>query len=199
MLKEWINRNFGRTEKLKNLALEMDMSFSEKDEWGLLNLLKGFRLFHGGDINNILKEKEGFYDADIRIFDYHYTTGSGKSSTTYEQTVFFIQTKKLNLPELYLQPEHFFHRIGNYFGIEDIDFQEHPKFSKQYWLKGNDEARIRQEMNEEVLHFFTIEKDWSLEGVNYYMILYKEDKLLLPEEIKKLYGKGKELVTFFVS
>ncbi len=56
MLKEWINRNFGRTEKFKNLSLEMNMSFSEKDEWGLLNLLKGFQLFHKGDITNILKE-----------------------------------------------------------------------------------------------------------------------------------------------
>ena len=199
MLKEWINRNFGRTEKFKKLSLEMDMSFSEKDEWGLLNLLKGFQLFHKGDITNILKEKEGFYDSDIRIFDYKYTKGSGDSSSTHKQTVFFIQSKKLNLPEFYLKPEYFLYRIGKYFGIKDIDFQEHPEFSKQYWLKGTDEARIRKEINEEVIHFFTIEKNWSLEGINYYMILYKKDTLLLPEEVKELYEKGKELVTLFVS
>lgn len=198
-IKKWIDRHTGRREKFKKIAQELGMNFSTKDEWGTLSLLKDFQLYHSGRITNILEKKAGFYESNIQIFDYHYSTGSGDSETNYDQTVFFIQSKKLSLPEFYLTPEFFLHRIGRHLGIDDIDFQEHPTFSKEYWLKGEDEDRIRTEMSDSVLRFFTIEKDWHLEGNNYFMILYKKDVLMLPEEIKELYQKGEEVAALFVN
>ena len=96
-----------------------------------------------------------------------------------------------------MQPEHFFNKIGGYFGIEDIDFEAFPKFSDQYWLKGKDESAIRRSMNSELLHFFTIEKYWSLEGLNYYLIFYSKEKILHGDQLKMLYQKGKQIVEMF--
>jgi len=49
-------------------------------------------------------------------------------------------------------------------------------------------------MNEDVLHFFTIEKEWSLEGLNYFLIFYKADYLMAEEELVDFYHKGNEIV-----
>ena len=196
----WINQYAIRKKELRNLAKEMNLTFSEKDEFGLINLLKDFQLFKTGGrkkVYNILREESDFHQTDIRVFDYKYTISTGKSSKTYRQTVFFMQSKRLDLPQFFMKPEHFFHRIGKFLGFDDIDFEEFPQFSQQYWLKGESESRIRESMNEELLHFFTIEKNWSLEGINYYLIFYKKSQLLAREKIKDFHEKGKKIVEMF--
>ncbi|MFK7980720.1 MAG: hypothetical protein AB8G86_12115 [Saprospiraceae bacterium] len=200
MLESWFSSKSHRTEQLERIAKELELSFAAKDEFGLINLLKDFKLFRRGGrkrITNILGEKEESLEGDFRVFDYRYTISTGKSSRTFRQTVFFVQSKKLGLPEFYMQPEHFFYKIGNYLGIEDIDFEEFPQFSDQYWLKGKDEAAVRRSMNAEILHFFTIEKYWSLEGLNYFLIFYSKNKVLHGDQVKMLYHKGKQIVEMF--
>jgi len=96
-----------------------------------------------------------------------------------------------------MEPEYFFHRIANFFGINDIDFEEFPEFSKQYLLKSKEEDLLRGKMSNEILHYFTIEKDWCLEGINYYLILYIEEGLFLSQDIPYFYQKGKEIVELF--
>lgn len=200
MLKSWIKKHFNRRATMEQLSTELGLSFSVKDEFGLFNLLKDFRLFQKGGLKGIqyiLSSKSDFLETDLRIFDYQYTISTGKSSVTYKQTVFFVQSKQLNLPQFFLRPERFFHKIGNLFGIKDINFEEHPVFSEQYWLKGNSESLIRKTMNEDVLHFFTIEKEWNLEGLNYFLIFYKHKHLMGEEELVDFYQKGNEIVKLF--
>lgn len=195
-IKAWMNR---RTEEMKETATMLGMDYQEKDEYGMLSLLKDFKLFKKGTskrINHIIRSKELVEDLDISIFDYRYTISTGKSSHTYKQTVFFVQSKKLELPEFYMKPEHFFHKVAAYLGWEDIDFETHPTFSDQYHLKGEDEDSIRRMMNEEVLHFFTIEKEWSLEGIGYFLIFYRNKKLLSKEAIQDFCEKGIHITQF---
>ena len=92
-----------------------------------------------------------------------------------------------------MKPENFFHKIGAWLGIEDIDFDAFPEFSNQYYLKGKDKEAVRDMMDNRVLHFFTVNKDWYLEGVNYYMIFYKDEQLLSSGQIYKFFNKGMEL------
>lgn len=200
MLENWLRPGSYRVKQLEKIAKNSSLSFSPIDEFGLINLLKDFRLFQKGGrkrIGNILNEKTELHESDFRIFDYQYTVSSGKHSRTFKQTVFFVQSKQLALPQFYMQPEHFFNKVGNYLGIEDIDFVEFPQFSDQYWLKGKDEWQIRQSMNDDLLHFFSIEQDWSLEGLNYYMIFYQKNKILPTTEILDFYKKGKHIVDMF--
>lgn len=200
MLESWFSSKSHRTEQLERIARELGLSFTPKDEFGLINLLKDFKLFRRGgrkQITNILREKEAWMESDFRVFDYRYTISTGKSSKTFRQTVFFVQSKKLRLPEFYMQPERFFHKIGKYLGIEDIDFEASPQFSDQYWLKGKDEAAVRRSMNAELLYFFTVEKYWSLEGLNYFLIFYSKNKVLHGDQLKILYHKGKQIVEMF--
>ncbi len=185
-----------RTANMERVAFELGMEFSPKDEWGLRRLLLDFKLFRQGSgqrITNLLQKEDDLMESKTYIFDYQYTISTGKSSHTYHQTVFFLDSKKLGLPEFWMKPENFFHKIGDWLGFKDIDFAAFPEFSKQYHLKGKDEEAVRYAMNDQVLHYFTVEKDWCLEGQNYFMIFYKSETLLSEGQIKSFYKKGMEL------
>ncbi len=190
-----INYN-ARAAAMEDVSRWMKMRYEVQDEWGLLSKLLDFYLFRTGrqkTIFNLMQWKDAFMEEQVYVFDYAYTRGSGKSKKRYLQTVFFMDSKHLGLPEFLMKPETFFHKVGEYLGMQDIDFESHPKFSDQYLLQSDDEERLRGLVNDEILHFFTVEKNWSLEGIGYFMIFYKKDRLLSPATVKHFYDRGMAL------
>jgi hypothetical protein len=184
---------YDRAIQLQNVALQLGMQYQAADKWGVYRLLKDFRLFRRGGrrkITNLLSQREGGLESETFIFDYRYVISSGKSSRVYKQTVFFMHSKQLGLPQFLLQPETFFHKVGQLLGMQDIDFEQYPLFSKQYLLRGEDEDYIRASLPDKALQFFTLEKGWSLEGLNYYLVFYKDNHLMLPSQIMHFYRKG---------
>ncbi len=200
MLEKWLARSAYRSGQMKDIAKQLKLSYERNDEFGLINFLKDFKLFSRGrqkKITNIIGKKSEMFEVDYRIFDYEYLIKTGKHAKSFRQTVFFVQSKNLGLPQFFMEPERLFRKIGKYLGLEDIDFVEYPEFSDQYWLEGEDEGQIRNAMSDEVLHFFTIEKDWTIEGVNYFMIIYKKEKIIPTTDLMEFFQKGKELVDIF--
>ena len=128
-----------------------------------------------------------------RIFDYEYTVSAGNSHQKFQRTVFFFNSKKLGLPEFRMQPEKFIHRLAAWLGWNDIDFESHETFSKQYHLTGADEDHIRDTFTDDVLHYFSFQNGWCVEGLNYYLIIYRNDNLLKIEEIDKFYHTANEI------
>ncbi len=183
-----------RSRQLENVAHQLGMRYEAEDEWGLHTMLKDFQLFSKGRrprITNMIWRQDGLLQLETRIFDYRYTVSTGKSSRVFKQTVFFVQSKKLALPQFLLKPEHFFHKLGQWLGLQqDIDFERYPRFSEQYLLRGDDEGYIRASFPEEAMQFFTIEKNWTLEGINYYLIFYRKNYLMPPSRIVNFYKKG---------
>ena len=54
-------------------------------------------------------------------------------------------------------------------------------------------------MTDEVLKYFSVEKNWSLEGVNYYLIFYQKRKLIPPHQIRHFYQKGMEIYKMLIT
>lgn len=188
-----------RKEGMQKLSYDIDLDFIGDEEWGMLNRLEGFKLFKKGGrkkIFNLMQRKGPFLDEQISLFDYRYIISTGKTTKKFYTTVFFLQSKSLGLPEFMMKPENFFHKVGSFFGMQDIDFEEHPDFSDKYLLKGEDEELIRHAYNEEILKFFTVERNWSVEGVGYFLILYQHDVLLSEKSIEELYRKGMQLYEY---
>ncbi|KAA3624525.1 MAG: hypothetical protein DWQ02_22955 [Bacteroidetes bacterium] len=182
-----------RSTEMRQLASRLQMDYSAKDEWGILNLLTDFRLFrrgYGKRISNVISVKDSMMNSHMHIFDYKFTVGGGNSTRRIKQTVFFVDSKQLGLPHFSMRPEHFFHKIGQRLGMQDIDFVEYPTFSNQYLVKGDDEGLIRSVMSEDVLQFFTLEKYWSMEGMNYFFIFYRWNKILKVDQVRELHKKG---------
>lgn len=186
-----------RHRNLMALARKMDFSFHETDDYGLTTQLQDFRLFQEGRdkrIERIIRKQDGLMEFDISIFDYSFKTWSGSGSDNrVHQSVFFLQSAQLGLPELWMKPETITHKIGELLGWGDIDFVRFPKFSGQYRLTGGDEEYIRHHFNDEVLNFFTLNKGWSMEGLGFYLVFYRKGMLIPSAQIEEFYHRGQEV------
>lgn len=126
----------------------------------------------------------------LAIFDYKYSTGSGKNKQTPTFSAVLATSPDLRLPQFTLTPEHLFHRLGDFFGFKDIDFEEDPKFSDQFQLKGADEQSIRQ--------FFTSERrtalsslgDVSVEGNGASFLFYRRGHLKDAAQLSSMIEEG---------
>ena len=124
------------------------------------------------------------------IFDYRYTTGSGKNSHTYRQTVVFFRSPDMDLPQFELKPQSFFHGIGKLFGYQDIDFQSHPKFSKAFVLRGTSETAVRKLFTADLLSFCETKPQVSIEGQGRDLVFYRSSKRVKPEQFRDLMSEG---------
>jgi hypothetical protein len=191
-----------RATEMAALSPRLKMEYLAEDPHNTLPFMKEFKLGQSGSrkkIKNALIFKDEMGGKEFRIFDYYYTISTGKSSHTYRQTVFLVYSKELALPEFMLKPESFFHKIGAFLGFKDINFEREPKFSGQYHLKGPEEDFIRGLMTEKVLHYFTINDGWNVEGINYYLILYQPNVMIHPSWIERFYLRGREIYEMLVS
>ncbi len=186
-----------RTEAFKNLAGELSFDFFPEGRVGLLEEMNSFHLFnigHGKRIRNHLRGEAG--GIELNIFDYRYVTGSGKSQHTHNQSVFVARAGGMNLPLFSMRPETIWHKIGNLFGLHDINFDSHPRFSSAYLLKGPDEAAIRAVFQPLILEYFEEHTGLNVEGVGD-LLLYANYIRLNPEKIRDFMGKGFEILKLF--
>lgn len=181
-----------RKEKYKLLCGANSMAFLDKDEFGTKALLSYFELFKSGrgTIRNLCQSKSAAMDEEVHIFDYSYVVSTGKTTATFDQTVFFVNSKKLGLPEFNLKPEHLGHKIATFLGWDDIDFEQYPVFSDKYHLTGEHESFIRSTFDDEVLKFFSKTTGWTVEAANYYLIFYHQNKLVPENTLADFYRLG---------
>ena len=188
-----------RIEEFESCARDLKWAFKEKDEWGMIKWLLDFKVFKQGHNKKvcpvtILKKDDLEF---ICVFDYAYTISSKNSSHTYRQTVYFRYSKALALPHFIMVPEKWYHRVGTYFGMQDIDFVEYPEFSHNYLLRGEDEDYIRYHFDHpEMIRFFGQQDFYSLEGMNYLMVLYVDNSLFYGQQIHQLVRIGNKLHDF---
>ncbi len=181
-----------RTESLIPFAAEMGLTF-EKDGNHLTGEIQSrFDLFSRGRsrkaTNLIYGEANG---TGVWIFDYRYTTGGGKNSTTHRQTVACIASTELQLPQFSLYREGIFSRLGSMLGMQDIDFDSHPDFSNQYVLKGENEDAVREVFRETVLSFFEQQdKHLRVEGNGDQLLVYRASRRVKPEMIKDFFAEA---------
>jgi hypothetical protein len=123
---------------------------------------------------------------EVRIFDYLYTTGGGKSSTTWSQTVAFFPGAGRDLPEFMLSPENpIAHAMEKLAGYKDIDFDENPVFSSRYLLRGSDETAIRSAFTADMRTFMEQEPGWTVEVGGGNVAIYHPQQRVKPENIAK--------------
>jgi hypothetical protein len=183
-----IKQEAKRTEIIKNMADSLGFTFNPKpmaEDYPIAT----FQLFNIGHSkrfsNGMTQEKNG---VKISIFEYFYTTGSGKNSTTYRQTVTLFSTPQLKLPQFMLKPEGLFHKIGEIFGAKDIDFEDSPAFSKKYLLKSDIENETRTTFSKEIRNFLSDKVNYIIEGNGMNLLMHtgkRTDATLIPEVLQE--------------
>jgi hypothetical protein len=187
-----------RREALERVAAQLGMRFSAQlpEEIRSRLLQAGFGLFergHGRRFYNSMS-KRLIDGTEITVFDYQYTSGSGEGSRTYRQSVFYAYHEDLHLPRFRLHPENaFFHGIAKAFGMQDINFESHPKFSRSYLLRGENEAQVRLRFHPGVLGFWEQHPNYCAEGAGAHLILWQNDRQVSPEGMAEWMRLGEEL------
>jgi hypothetical protein len=187
-----------RTEALKKVADELGFEFFPKGDKDLQSSLSSYHLFtqgHSKRLKNLMRGQAANLQVDI--FDYQYTTGGGKHSQTWQQSVLSVQLAQPTLPSFALRPKTFWHKVGALFVHRDIDIEGHPVFTKNYVLRGRDEEAVRALFDEEVLTFLEADKGRSIEGSGGRFIYYRENKRLKPPEVRTLLEDGFKVLAVF--
>ncbi len=173
-----------RSAALADVAVRLGFSFEPRVDAARLATLGAFHLFkhgHSRVARNLMTGKAD--DSPAVLLDYQYTTGGGKSSHTYMQTVVIFQDVS-GLPDFTLAPEHWWDRIGQLLGHHDINFEASEEFSKHYLLRGPDESAIRAAFGAEALGFFGQHQGWSVESLGGSLAVYRPSKRAKPEEMQ---------------
>jgi hypothetical protein len=178
-------RDRERTEALGRVAETMGFSFEPRAEVGTLRARGDSPLFERGHSKRVKNLMAGrLSDSDLLVFDYQYTIGSGKNQNTVVQTVVMFPGAKGGFPDLQMSPENVFHRIGQAFGYQDIDFESSPEFSKRYLVRGGDEAGIRTALYPEAVSYFAAHEGWTVEVKAGTVVAYRGGLRAKAEEMR---------------
>lgn len=186
--------NKKRTAALEQQSVSMGLQFDPaggeiSDRLSELNLMTVGRARR---VKNLISGDAG--DVKISIFDYQYTTGSGKNSRTQLQTVVALESSGIQAPAFSMRQQNaLLDRIGKFFGGQDIDFDQHPKFSEMFVLKGPHEDAIRSFFSPQLIGYFETKVGHSVEGAHGKMILYKSGNRTPPDKIKDLLASAYEV------
>ena len=188
-----------RNEALRRAADEMGFEFTPSPDEGMLTRYPGFHLFTQGrsrTVKNLLRGKAG--GLEVSIFDYAYTTGSGKNRHTWRQTVLAFEIEDVDLPGFSLRPESWFHKVGQWLGYTDINFESHPTFSKKYLLRsGEREEDVRALFTDHVLEYYETNPNVCTEGCGGRLVYYRAQKRLDPAEVRSFLEEGFRVLALF--
>ncbi len=180
-----------RTRQMQLAAGQLGWNFVPEADWNMIPGLDRFTLFtqgHGKQIRNMMYgEARGIKAA---VFDYIYTTGSGKHQTTHYQSVVYLEPGNQVVPFFSLRPEHFLHRIMTAFGYQDIDFGQRPEFSSRYILRGQDEPAIRQTFTDGLLSFYESYADTCTDAGGNQFFVFRAGYRCQPQELESYVGLG---------
>ncbi len=179
--------DYRRTQAVKAVAGQIGFTYQETSTNFVDHRISQSTLCSKGRnrrLKNVIKGHS--QDIQVSVGDYNYTTGSGKNKSTHRQTIVILDCSQMYLPRFSLSPENIFHKIGNFLGYPDINFDSHPTFSKRYRLTGPDEYAIRSCFDSSILTFFETHSSFCVEGMGSVLLYYKRNYSCQPQEWQKL-------------
>ena len=180
-----------RVTGIQNLGFELKLRYFPDGHVTLDPVLNNLDFFKHGQrrvsnllLGRILIDNELM---SIAIFDYQvtmnktinraYVNNSSIDGACVDQSASFIQTvvmfhdSALHLPSFHLRPEFSLDRVATLAGTDDVDFDDHPEFSKRYCLIGPDHAAIRSIFKPALIEHFESDLICS-QGKGSYVMLW---------------------------
>lgn len=183
-----------RTFALRHVARRMRFQFVPQGHDDLHQSLEGFHLATLGMHQRLFNLMHGKIEGtDVAVFDYEYAQGKQLS----HQTVIWLQRRGTKRTNFVLRPEvHWIARLGSFFvEYQDINFESHPTFSREYLLRGTDESEIRELFTDNVLNFYEQNLGLSTEGSGNKLLYYYAGGRFEPEEIRSFLKEAIQLLS----
>ena len=171
-----------RTADLQLVAADLNLEFRDTGDAGLQHDLAAFPLFNIGRAHKLTNLFVAETPAlKINLFDYEYTTGHGKHKRVRRQTVAAVQSTELVIPDFIMRPERKLDLVGSLLGRQDIDFADHPAFSKAFVLKSGDETATRDFFDTALLDYFAAHGTISFEAAQGAFLYFRRWKYVPPQ------------------
>ncbi|PCI37108.1 MAG: hypothetical protein COB53_07365 [Elusimicrobia bacterium] len=146
----------------------------------------------------ISRESEG---RDEFVFDFSYVVSSGKSSHTVSQTICAFRVNQWDLPSFSMGPEKIYHKLGQVFGYQDIDFKESRKFSSNYLLRGSDEQAIRLSFGVALLDYFGANRNWFMDAHGDWLFIFRRSHwygTIEVSDLKSYHDETRRILEYFL-
>jgi hypothetical protein len=202
-----------RRQEMANWAKSRNLSFHPGNDSGIDDRFRFLNCLQQGENRygyNIMEGPIG--NRKVCAFDYHYEThhtdSKGHRQTSHHYFSSVIVETDLPLKPLFIRTENFLDKIGQFVGIDDINF-ESTEFNKQFYVKSPNKKWAYDVVNQATMELLMNSCRFSLEFNGITVIAYQkstfapgyfEEALLLltrmldnlPDSvIQELKGRGK--------
>ena len=140
--------------------------------------------------------KGSFKNKEIFVFDYKYGRPYRTRryrSYVHKQTVAAFRFPEKKFSDFYLIPTNFIEE-RLIWGDGNIDIPQRPNFSKFFRLGAVDKkSTVALFENPKLTDFFEKHREWAVEGVGEWIIIYQPDKRIDPDELQHFINQTSEI------
>ncbi|MDP4610247.1 MAG: hypothetical protein NWT02_03575 [Opitutales bacterium] len=156
-----------RREAFERLAMELGFRFHPDKDYSFASRYGFLEHMDDGSKRYAFNRLSGEFEGQsANIFDYHYETYSrdskGNRRTSHHYFSIFTLGLPASFPELNIEREGFFSKIGQALGFDDIDF-ESLEFSKRYKVKSRDKKFAYDFCNAQMIDYLLRQQDLIIE------------------------------------
>jgi len=139
-----------------------------------------FQLFSKGHSRKVIYRGRGQYRGySIEVFDYQYTTGSGRSRQTHYFTPLLVHTRS-QLGKIIIRPEGFLDKLAAVIGFDDIDL-DYREFNKKFYVKSPDKKYAYDLLHSRAMEFLLRHSGITVETGRRSFLFYFDGKMSLRE------------------
>lgn len=170
-------RSQQRQKDLMALAARQGWTFRHARDGGMEARFGAFSCLQTGSNRYAYNVLEGAYrQRNLCAFDYHYETYStdSKGNRQTHHHYFSAAVLDVNLPlkPLLIRPEGFFDKIGEFFGLDDIDF-ESSQFSREFHVTSPDRRWAFDVIHQATMEFLLNAPRFTVELAGPRVIVYR--------------------------
>ena len=177
-----------RREAWQKLAAAMGCAYSRYDSFDIDRAYPHslFNQGHARRASNVVSGRLKGYD--LRAFDYQYKTTSGTGKNRSEQTHSFtclILQSPISFQNLWIRPESFLDRVGEFFGVDDIDF-ESEEFSRRFHVKCRDKKFAYDVLHARAMELLLECGKIYIEAQGHDLLFYYNGSKRVPDDVEPM-------------
>ncbi|MDG1528021.1 MAG: SulP family inorganic anion transporter [Polaribacter sp.] len=174
-----------RQKSLQKIGTELDWSYlpSQKEEITQLPTFGYFKTRQINKVSNIIS------NGQCSLFDIEFSEGEMIAKQVIRASMFFIKLDR-RVPEFTLDKEGVFEYIYHFTGFKDIEIDNHPDFSKRFYLSGKNQGKIKELFTDELVLFFESNPYYHIESSEHGLLILDKERLAGVKEIKALADFG---------
>ena len=174
-----------RQKSLQKIGAELSWDYLplQEDEITELPTFGYFKTRHINKVSNIIS------NGKCSLFDIEFSEGEMIAKQIIRASMFYIKLEK-EIPNFTLDKEGVFEYIYHFTGFNDIDIENHPDFSKRFYLLGENQEKIKALFTDELVLFFESNPYYHIESSEHGLLILGKERLAGVKEIKALADFG---------